>query len=241
MPYAKTLCVNYKQMDENKKIIKLLEKYSNNAILRSLVNLIPYIGGSIDALFSTRAQEISLKRLNKYFENLRTTFEHVNASKIDNDFLQSEEFYDLILQTSHSIAKSRSEDKIVLYSEILKDAVTREFKDPLSPDDLVNIIDDLSPNDVSFIKILSKYFTHQEARKGHGHFLFSSKDINKLFQQYSIEMLWIGLLRLERNNLIVRNTGLGNIKIEGYSYSDTPILMAIIKYLMRKNNNAQIE
>jgi hypothetical protein len=225
---------NKDRMKKSKEINQLMESYSNNAIIRSLVNLIPYIGSSLDVLITSKIQELSWKRLQAYLEQLRVQFEKVDDSKIDWSYLNSEEFYDLFLQTSYSVIRTRSEDKIKLYSKILRNAVTREFKDPLGTEDLVSIIENLSQNDISFIKILSEFFMNPEIKKRHEYYWISANSINKILPQYTKEVIWIGMLQLERYNLIIRNASISSTHLDNYVYSETPILLSIIEYLNRE-------
>lgn len=220
-------------MTNNNQIKKISEDYSNNPVLRSLINLIPYVGGAIDVLITTKIQEISWKRLNNYLDLLQKQFENVNESKIDKDYLQSEEFYDLFLQTARASTRTRSEEKTKLFAKIFKNAITREFNNPLSPEDLVSIIDNFSENDITFIKILQEYFDSPNVERRHGYYLIKADVLNKVLPQYPMDMLYIGILQIEKHNLIVRNTSIGTTKLNYYAYSETPILMAIIDYLKR--------
>jgi len=220
-------------MKESIQLKKITEDYSNSPILRSMVNLIPYVGGAIDVLITTRIQEISWKRLNTYLDQLQKQFENVDESKINKEFLQSEEFYDLFLQTARASTRTRSEQKIKLFSSIIKNAITKEFSNPLSPEDLVSIIENLSENDIIFITILQEYFDNPKVERRHGYYLIKADVLNKVLPQYPVDMLYIGILQIEKYNLIVRNTSIGTTKISYYAYSETPILMAIIDYLRR--------
>jgi len=214
--------------------IKVVEKYSSKTTLRALVNLIPYVGGSIDILLTSRSEKISSARLEKYLQKLKHEFKAIDESKIDYTFLNSEEFYDLVLQTFNSVLKSRSEDKISLYSKILKDSVIGKFKDPLVAEDLINSINDLSLNDIELIKIISKYISHPNVPKRHKYYRISTEDIINLFPEYKEEQLWAGLLRLEKNNVIVRNNTISSTILEHTVYSETPFLLSIIDYLIEK-------
>lgn len=49
---------------------RTIERYSQSPVFRALVTAIPYIGGSIDALFGQWGAEIAQRRLSTFLEEL---------------------------------------------------------------------------------------------------------------------------------------------------------------------------
>jgi hypothetical protein len=49
---------------------KAVQFYSNNTVLRAMVNAIPYIGESLDVLISSRGHKIAQKRIKSLLEQV---------------------------------------------------------------------------------------------------------------------------------------------------------------------------
>jgi hypothetical protein len=107
-----------------KSLSKVSEEYAEKTGLRALVNLIPNIGGSLDVLLTSKAQRLSQKRIETLLSELRKQLEEVEESKIDKTFLDSEDWYDLVLQAFEKAIRTRSVEKIQSFSKILTKALT---------------------------------------------------------------------------------------------------------------------
>ena len=102
---------------------KLVEKYSENHKVRALVNLIPHIGGALDVLLSEKGAKWRGERLMKLLSELDSRIGNLENSslieKIVNETKESEEFYDLLIQSLNSVIRTRHEEKISCYANIL--------------------------------------------------------------------------------------------------------------------------
>ena len=94
-------------MSTKKKIETVLDKYSENSIFRAGINAIPYIGGSLDILLTTGVQRKSQERFEKFLNELEKQLKNVEENKLNYSYLESEEFYDLFIQTSNLAVKTR--------------------------------------------------------------------------------------------------------------------------------------
>jgi len=82
----------------NNKISKASEVYAENTILRAAVNAIPYVGSSLDVIFASKGQEIIRSRLNCLLDNLKQEMDKIKENKVDRKYLESGEWFDIILK-----------------------------------------------------------------------------------------------------------------------------------------------
>jgi hypothetical protein len=101
------------------RVDEIHSSYSNNTTLRAGVTLIPYIGGALDVLFSHKGQEIMNERIESAFQKVKDEAQKLDESKIDYDFLESEEFFDIVYRTFDEIRKTRLKEKHKLFARIL--------------------------------------------------------------------------------------------------------------------------
>src|SRR5689334_8003413 len=70
--------------------------YSQSTPLRSVVAAIPLIGSPIDAFLETRGQDIAARRIARVIEEINNQVEAIDKSKVDHEYLDSEEFYNIV-------------------------------------------------------------------------------------------------------------------------------------------------
>jgi len=129
--------------------------YENNTALRAVVNVIPYIGSSLDVLFASKGKEIIQKRINTFLSELHLEMEKVKEEKVDKAYLESEEFFDLLISALEKVSKTRSKRKISLYAKILKNAVlVDKVKDHDEPEKYLSVVAELSEDEILLAKII---------------------------------------------------------------------------------------
>lgn len=131
------------------KVKKGLEKgavrYAEATQLRTVVNLIPGFGSAVDVLISNEGQKIQYRRITTALEILRQEMNDFDEKKIDEDYLTSEEFYDLLLKYFDKISKARQLDKIRLFSKILVNSISVEnVTERQFAEDVMDFLSDLS-------------------------------------------------------------------------------------------------
>jgi hypothetical protein len=73
----------------------------------------------------------------------------IDVTKIDKDFLDSEEFYDFLMKTFESCARTRHIEKVKLYCKIFAHSVLIEnLEERSSTEDFIGFIDELSLKDL---------------------------------------------------------------------------------------------
>lgn len=107
----------------NKKLNVASERYSENTSLRTVIQVIPYIGGALDTLLSGKGTEIQKNRINHLLENIS---DRLNELESSNTIHATEEFYDLSLSVFEGAARSRSKEKRERFASILINQIAKE-------------------------------------------------------------------------------------------------------------------
>ncbi len=117
--------------------------YSDSSALRICISGIPAIGPIIDTLLSTKGQAIGYNRLLEFYNELNKEIQSIDEKIIDLEYVNSEEFYDLLMKLSESSIKTRSSEKKKLYAQILKNScINSDIK--MNPEYFIDIITELS-------------------------------------------------------------------------------------------------
>jgi hypothetical protein len=136
------------------KLVKASEVYANNTVLRALVNAIPYVGGSLDVLFAYRGQQIVQERIMGLLEDLSIEMGGVREEVVDRKYLESEEWFDLILRGIGAATKTRDQEKIRLYAKILKGAVTAQNREEFAPEEYLVVLAELTPKEIEVARAI---------------------------------------------------------------------------------------
>lgn len=124
---------------------KYLEKYSDSAIARSIIQFIPYVGGVLDTILTTPASKWKEERVLVYLayleEKIKTNEDQFK--KLSQNF--PEEMLDAILYSTEASAKTRSGRKKQHFADILsKQAQSQKsWEDVDAALQLVNALSDL--------------------------------------------------------------------------------------------------
>lgn len=128
----------------------LIEKYEENNVLRALVNLIPTIGGSLDILLSVKGSKWREERLREFLTDLDKRVKEMDNQELVKKISESEEFYDLIVQSMNSIIKTRHKRKIECYSNILINNLTNP-KSKISSELLISVLDTITIDEIEYL------------------------------------------------------------------------------------------
>ncbi|MCA4782693.1 hypothetical protein IF125_10560 [Empedobacter stercoris] len=131
----------------------LLEKYEGSNTLRALVNLIPTIGGSLDILLSIKGSKWREDRLKEFLSHLDSRISEIESLDLINKISESEEFYDLIVQSMNSVIKTRHREKIICYTNILICNLTNQ-ESKISSDLYVSILDSITIDEIKYLSAL---------------------------------------------------------------------------------------
>ena len=96
-------------------------KVKDGALLsiEAKINLIPYVGGFLATYFSEIRSKRVEERMQKYFEYFSNRLIEIEESKIDHEYINSQEFAELFMRGAEQAARSTTEEKIQRFANIL--------------------------------------------------------------------------------------------------------------------------
>ncbi len=137
------------------KLAKAAEYYTQNAELRTAICSIPHIGSAIDVFVATKGQNIIQRRVRSLIENLSSNMSKLEERKVDKEFLRSEEFFELIVRAFEYAARTKDDEKIGLYAQILRGAVNMDNKkEEHFPEEYLEVIKELTPVELKVAKAI---------------------------------------------------------------------------------------
>lgn len=207
-------------------IDKGLEKYSESIFLRIITNLFIPGGPILDIILGTRGSNITQERLTHFFKTLQHEINLLKENIIDYDYINSEEFYDIIIKSIDASIKTRDREKIAYYVKILKNSIPIQDRHTFYPEDYLSILIELTPREVEVARIV----------------YLKEKDIlNELSKQKTIDLEKLSvncpfvpkedisfiLIRLMRVGLLRPTTGF----LADVEYTITEVFRKIMQYL----------
>ncbi|MFT7899062.1 hypothetical protein VBY74_03670 [Tenacibaculum ascidiaceicola] len=219
-------------MSNKTKIGNLLKKYSDNTLLRAGVNAIPYVGGTLDVLLTSGIQKKSHERFLIFLNELESQIKSIDENKLDYKYLKSEEFYDLFLQSSNLAVRTRLKEKIKVYARILTSSLISEFKNNLNAEDILNIIEGLTENDIKLIKLISEYLELEDADTINRDKVFGASSFSKISEDYTDEFILVGLLRLLKSSLIIKHH-VRSAPLKHLRFTTTPMFDIVKEFIIK--------
>ena len=209
--------------------------YSDSSALRICISGIPAIGPIIDTLLSTKGQTIAYNRLLEFYNELSKEIQSIDEKIIDLEYVNSEDFYDLLMKLSESSIKTRSNEKKKLYAKILKNSCTiSEIK--TNPEYFIDIITEISleeflvgkklfelKNSGDYTKLIHEHYDGKNMMKTRDVLALTDITIDK-------DDLDFILLRLQKVGLIKELTG-SNMGYTGGSYELTKTFAKVMAIL----------
>jgi|AntAceMinimDraft_9_1070365.scaffolds.fasta_scaffold122079_1 hypothetical protein len=206
---------------------KAIEKYSEKILLRSAISAIPYIGNSIDIILSSRGATIIQNRILAYIEALKNQLNDLSSENVFKDYLNSEDFFDLIVKSFDIASKTSGENKIKLLSSIVKHSI----KKPSNKinEDLLYIIENLNENDIVYMLFLNDNIPNPPKEKIRVSGL-KARELHKVYPDESEDVHLFNLMKLEKLGLLHRNPSVVT-EMEGIPYNPTKYFEVLLQYL----------
>jgi hypothetical protein len=138
-----------------------LEKLSNKdkieIIVEAGLNAIPMIGGSLATLYFSTKQEKRFKRVEKFYELLKTDFDRFKE-KIENiDNLNKEEVVGIIEEINERVESDYTEEKLKYFKNCFYNTLTDSIDDGYGKRKyFINVLGQLTPLDIEVITNLFK-------------------------------------------------------------------------------------
>lgn len=110
------------QQNEPTLLEKASQKYGEYSSLRATVQVIPCVGGALDTLFSGKGAQFQQQRI-EYF--LSILDQRLTSLEIATDLEADENFYDFIVTTFDGVIRTKSEEKIKRFANIVANQATK--------------------------------------------------------------------------------------------------------------------
>ena len=91
-------------------------QYSKQTALRAAIQLVPYVGGAIDTLFTGKASQIRTQRIEHFIHELQLRMKRVEMIRANVD---DDAFVDLLLTTFEVVSRARSDAKRNRFANIV--------------------------------------------------------------------------------------------------------------------------
>ena len=128
-----------------KNCAKVIFETGFNIASRSKLISVPILGNYMDIVYTETVQAIK----DISFQN---SLEKLDEEKIDKEYLNSLEFYNLLVQTFNMILDEIEMDKVIYYSKLIKNSIESNKDDRRYTFDYINIVHDLSINQMYLLQ-----------------------------------------------------------------------------------------
>jgi DNA-binding MarR family transcriptional regulator len=133
--------------------------YEDNIALRALVVAIPGIGSSLDLVLSSAGQayrERIHRLIDAMKDDMQERMETIENSALDQEYLESEEFRDLLMRALEAAIKTRDAEQRRVYARILTESTILSAREGHSPEEYLDLIAALTPLELHVARSLYK-------------------------------------------------------------------------------------
>jgi hypothetical protein len=199
---------------------RLSDLYSSQPWLRSLLALVPTVGGSLDILFTAKHNELVQKRTTILLNELQKNLSCIEE-KINREFLNSDEFHDMFILALERVTRISDENRIKAVSSILADSITGIPAQDIHPVDLISILSELSDQELQVLSVVIGIYQNKKE-------LLTEKELVK---PVDIKSQLPGIIQPSSGFLCDRLVGKGLLE-SGYGhYRLSSAAISITKYL----------
>ena len=132
----------------------IIQKYEGNTVLRVIVNLIPYVGGSLDVALNKWSQ-IKQRRIDELMGAINEELEGIQDDLINKSYLESDEFYDLVYQIVNNALANRCPETRIAYAKVVGAAVLNE-ETTANLEDIIRQVEGMREKDLFFLRALKR-------------------------------------------------------------------------------------
>jgi hypothetical protein len=186
------------------------EAYVQHTWLRAAINLIPYIGGSLDVVLASRGS-LHQKRIVEFLESLKEEMSHIKEERVDTAYLESPEFSDIILKLMEASLRTRDREKMRLYAKFLRGAVLIQDRNQVSLEDYLETLIELTPIELEVARTIYEQQRNSELEPNENILQWAWRkgwrDLPNRVTSVSKEDLPFILLRIEKSGLVKELTG----------------------------------
>lgn len=220
------------------RLIQVSKVYGDQAFLRAGINVIPFVGGSIDILLSSSGQKFVIRRIENFINELDKQVRLLGEDKINKEFLSTEQGFDIIIKAFGSASRTRQTQKLNLYARIVRSSLSWgiEFEED-EPEIYLRIVEELSVKELRVAKYL---FELKEIRRKNPEWIDPDVDrkdmkndilwLSKKYPELNEDELVSSLVRLERTGLIRELVGT-YMDYQGGDYLINPMFKKFLDFL----------
>lgn len=128
------------------------QKLNDSAVVHAMLQAIPYIGSSLDVLLFDEVIKWKEARINELLNGLQEQISKIDESKIDKEFLQSEEGIALFERVIRAVALEYNVQKREMLRTALVSAWQKNFQSTLSREFLINTLVSLNEDQIRILK-----------------------------------------------------------------------------------------
>lgn len=118
--------------------------------------IVPAIVGTIDVALTIKAQKVAERRLNVLCQFWEQEMQNTSMQHIDKEYLESEEFFDLLIKVWDATKRTRQNEKISLYAQVLVGAIPLQNREQHWPEDYISILAELTLREIEVARALYK-------------------------------------------------------------------------------------
>jgi hypothetical protein len=206
--------------------------YSENTVLRAVVNAIPWIGGSLDVLLSAKGQAIVHDRIMTFLDILHRRMAQVEAVLARQAQLESPQFFDTIVAGFEAAARTPDVDRQEHIAAILAGSVAGPWNASLEPRQAIAILRDLTPGQLQLARTI--YATQSGSPTDKQNELQWALSVGwqtiRTTLGLSLSDFQTGCIMLQRAGLIREIAG-AYVDYTGGVYVITPVFRALMDYV----------
>jgi hypothetical protein len=210
------------------------EWYCNLPAVRAVVQALPVIGGPLDTMLAMPGQLFQQERVELLFRFIGEALSHFDQDFLKKEWVNSDEFRDILVQAIESSARSRSEEKIRINAMILTNVLAVPNDGQFWPEEYMKALADLTPREVKALFVFYKAFEEVNSDSGDNELQKASKTswAEMLQNECGIDPGDITFLmkRLERTGFVFEITG-GYFGYGGGQFCPTESLRRLMEYL----------
>ncbi len=149
-------------MNPNKELPRASEWYANRPALRAMIASVTPIGTFVDTYFSTWGQIHASKRIENALEQLNIQINSLINKKEFSEYLNSEDFFDLLIAYFERSIKTKCQKKVRAYANIVMNSIINSAQSVINDDveyeniDFIQMIYELNSFELAIMHILIK-------------------------------------------------------------------------------------
>ena len=186
----------------------LLKDYSNNTLIRSLIQIVPY-GSVVDNLLSVSYNNILIERARVFYNELSR-----GKIELTAELIESEDFLHSYFSTYKAALYTKQREKIRLFARLLQNGLhTNIINKADEYDDYLKILNELTIREICILHVLEKFEFESPKNKNENELqraqTFWSYFEKEIFRTMNIEPLELRgfLKRIERTGCYTEITG----------------------------------